>query len=111
MLADQATTESLTSLSLKIKSYFEISVETLGDPYYKRVSLPRVPAYRDLSQDSELKKNCQLSLQPLNQILSAIIPTDITIYLDIDARQSQLRVKSHLRERDYHTLDIYIIFI
>ena len=29
-------------------------VETLGDPYYKRVPLPRVPEYRDLSQDSQL---------------------------------------------------------
>ena len=31
-------------------------VETLGDPYYKRVPLPRVPEYRDLSQDSQLTK-------------------------------------------------------
>jgi hypothetical protein len=31
-------------------------VETLGDPYYKRVPLPRVPEYRNLSQDSQLTK-------------------------------------------------------
>ena len=32
------------------------NVETLGGPYYKRVPLPRVPEYRDLSQDSQLTK-------------------------------------------------------
>ena len=32
------------------------TVETLGDPYYKRVPLPRVPEYRNLSQDSQLTK-------------------------------------------------------
>ena len=31
-------------------------VETLGGPYYKRVPLPRVPEYRNLSQDSHLTK-------------------------------------------------------
>ena len=30
--------------------------ETLGDPYYKRVPLPRDPEYRNLSQDSQLTK-------------------------------------------------------
>ena len=29
-------------------------VETLGDPYYRRVPLPRIPEYRDLSRDSQL---------------------------------------------------------
>ena len=33
-----------------------IFVETLGDPYYKRVPLSRVPEYRNLSQDSQLIK-------------------------------------------------------
>ena len=28
----------------------------LGDPYYKRVSLPRIPEYRDLSRDLQLTK-------------------------------------------------------
>ena len=32
-------------------------VETLGDPYYKRVPLPRVPEYHNLSQDSQLTKS------------------------------------------------------
>ena len=49
--------------------------------------------------------NHQLSLQPLNQISSVIIPTDIVRYLDVDARQSRQRAS------DYHTLDIDIIFI
>ena len=49
-------------------------------------------------------QNWQLSLQPFNQISSATIPTDIVRYLDVDARQS------HLRVSDYHTLDIDIIF-
>jgi hypothetical protein len=31
-------------------------VKTLEDPYYKRVPLPRVPEYRNLSQDSQLTK-------------------------------------------------------
>ena len=31
-------------------------VETLGDPYYKRVPRPRVLEYRNLSQDSQLTK-------------------------------------------------------
>ena len=31
-------------------------VETRGDPYYKRVPLPRVPEYCNLSQDSQLMK-------------------------------------------------------
>ena len=79
-------------------------VETLGGPYYKRVPLPRVPEYRDLSQDSHLTKPSVKS-QPLNKILSAIIPTDIVRYLDVDERQS------HLHVSDYHTLDIDIIFI
>ena len=32
------------------------AVETLGDPYYKRVPLPRVPEYSNLGQDSQLMK-------------------------------------------------------
>ena len=31
-------------------------VETFEDSYYKRVPLPRVPEYHDLSQDSQLTK-------------------------------------------------------
>ena len=87
------------------------AVETLGDPYYKRVPLPRVPEYRNLSQDPNLMKppvkfaNHQLSSQSLNQISAAIIPTDIVRYLDVDARQSRQRAS------DYHMLDIDIIFI
>ena len=33
-----------------------MDVETLGDPYYKRVPLPCVPEYHNLSQDSQLTK-------------------------------------------------------
>ena len=33
-----------------------VSVETLEDPYYKRVPLPRVPGYRNLSQDFQITK-------------------------------------------------------
>ena len=39
------------------KTHLLNSVETLGDPYYKRVPLPRVPEYRNLSQDSQLTKS------------------------------------------------------
>ena len=33
-----------------------LCVETLGDPYCKRVPLPRFPEYRNLGQDSQLSK-------------------------------------------------------
>ena len=45
-------------------------------------------------------QNHLLSSQPLNQMSSVIIPTDIVKYVDVDAGQSYLRVS------DYHTLDI-----
>jgi hypothetical protein len=35
---------------------YYFGVETLGDPYYKRVPLPRVPEYRNLIQDSKMTK-------------------------------------------------------
>ena len=32
------------------------NVKTLGDPYYTRVPLSRIPEYHDLSRDSQLMK-------------------------------------------------------
>ena len=48
-------------------------VETLGDPYYKRVPLPRVPEYRNLSQDSQLMK-------PSVKTTTAVEPNTISDY-------------------------------
>ena len=36
--------------------YYQATVETLGDPYYKRVTLRCIPEYRDFNRDSQLMK-------------------------------------------------------
>ena len=44
-------------------------VETLGDPYYKRVPLPHIPEYRAISQDSQLlKPTAEIATVELNII-------------------------------------------
>ena len=50
-----------------------VVVETLGDPYYKRVPLPHVPEYRNLSQDSQL-------IKPSVKTTTAVEPNAISDY-------------------------------
>ena len=44
------------SLLLFVLSNISPFVDTLGDPYHKRVTLPRIPEYRDISRDFQLLK-------------------------------------------------------
>ena len=46
----------MISLKRKTWSLPYRPIETLGDPYYRRVPLPRIPEYRDLSRESQLTK-------------------------------------------------------
>jgi hypothetical protein len=88
----------------------EPDVETLGDHYNKRVPLPCIPEYHDLSRDSQLMKPT-VTLQALNQISLVSIPTNTNRYLGVEACQSHHMYNTTVCVHAYHMLDSHHIYL